>query len=318
MFRTTGFEGNSLNLNTIFKPSINFGIQNNCQVYESEREDLVFWCHSFRQKGFLWMISETRHFGTNKACAAVKSSACLPEEINGKWSVWNTQEDTWNDANNVKITLIASDASEWGVDAESYSVDFGSQSFDESGSEIEPGKSCYVLNWNKRPLGWSIVGDADKKNAYVHSIGKRINVERGLRVRDQIIAVNTQNMVDKPHEFILRTICEETFPLHIVFRTPDSKHPLDDPEIQSFFAKVSDRDNEVELARRTLADIEQGGTKWKKEETVMTRMQHWWRSMCEYQQNEILYLLKNFESEKKLQKKYPLTPIQKAWLLEHF
>jgi len=72
----------------------------------------------------------------------------------------------------------------------------------------DSGDGSYTLSWECKPLGFSIVMDTTGKNAYVSSIQKVENCEKGLRLAAQIIAVNGTNVIDKPHGDILKLIKE--------------------------------------------------------------------------------------------------------------
>jgi len=76
----------------------------------------------------------------------------------------------------------------------------------------------YSITWNKKPLGFSIVMDTSGQNAYVSSIQRPENVGKGLKLAAQIIQINEQKVVDKPHAEILDAIKKAKEPITLKFQ----------------------------------------------------------------------------------------------------
>jgi len=76
----------------------------------------------------------------------------------------------------------------------------------------------YSITWEKKPLGFSIVMDTSGQNAYVSSIQRPDNVNKGLKLAAQIIQINDQKVVDKPHADILDAIKKAKEPITLTFQ----------------------------------------------------------------------------------------------------
>lgn len=76
----------------------------------------------------------------------------------------------------------------------------------------------YVLEWKKKPLGFSIVMDTTGNNAYVSSIQKKSNVEKGLKLAAQIISVNGIDVKGQTHSKILEQIKSASLPISLGFQ----------------------------------------------------------------------------------------------------
>lgn len=76
----------------------------------------------------------------------------------------------------------------------------------------------YSITWESKPLGFSIVMDTTGRNAYVSSIQKPDNLEKGLKLAAQIIKINGQDVKQKKHSEILETIRSATLPMELTFQ----------------------------------------------------------------------------------------------------
>lgn len=76
----------------------------------------------------------------------------------------------------------------------------------------------YQITWESKPLGFSIVMDTTGNNAYVSSIQNTRNVDNGLRLAAQIIAIGNNDVEDMKHDQILGMIKKATCPLTLTFR----------------------------------------------------------------------------------------------------
>lgn len=106
----------------------------------------------------------------------------------------------------------------------------------------------YEIEWPGKPLGFSIVMDTTGKNAYVSSIQKSLNVERGLKLAAQIVMVNGDKTEDKLHNEILNKIKNAKTPIKLRFKprsfanNPDaSKKDATPPFLQFDGAKVNQK-----------------------------------------------------------------------------
>jgi len=78
--------------------------------------------------------------------------------------------------------------------------------------------AAYAITWNNKPLGFSIVMDTTGKNAYVSSIQKASNKEKGLRLAAQIIKINKESVKNMEHKQILTKIKQASLPIELVFQ----------------------------------------------------------------------------------------------------
>merc|ERR1719244_2239399 len=76
----------------------------------------------------------------------------------------------------------------------------------------------YEIEWAGKPLGFSIVMDTTGKNAYVSSIQKEMNVQRGLKLAAQIIKVGDKNAQGVKHNDILDMIRRAKAPISLTFQ----------------------------------------------------------------------------------------------------
>jgi len=93
----------------------------------------------------------------------------------------------------------------------------------------------YVIEWESKPLGFSIVMDTTAKNAYVSSIQKESNKNKGLKLAAQIIEINGENVKNVDHKQILVKIKQAQLPIKLKFQprsfANDPKHNQEDEEI---------------------------------------------------------------------------------------
>jgi len=78
--------------------------------------------------------------------------------------------------------------------------------------------SEYTIKWEAKPLGFSIVMDTTGRNAYVSSIQKQENLQKGLKLAAQIIKINGHNAKQKKHGEILELIKKATLPMLLTFQ----------------------------------------------------------------------------------------------------
>lgn len=78
--------------------------------------------------------------------------------------------------------------------------------------------NTYTLEWESKPLGFSIVMDTTGKNAYVSSIQKEANKQRGLKLAAQIVKINGENVKNMEHKKILEKIKKATLPIKLMFQ----------------------------------------------------------------------------------------------------
>jgi len=76
----------------------------------------------------------------------------------------------------------------------------------------------YTITWNSKPLGFSIVMDTTGRNAYVSSIQKQDNLQKGLKLAAQIIKINGNDAKQKKHGAILDLIKKATLPMTLTFQ----------------------------------------------------------------------------------------------------
>jgi len=76
----------------------------------------------------------------------------------------------------------------------------------------------YTLEWDAKPLGFSIVMDTTGRNAYVSSIQKQENLKKGLKLAAQIVKINNQNAKGLKHAAILDLIKGATLPMRLTFQ----------------------------------------------------------------------------------------------------
>jgi len=77
---------------------------------------------------------------------------------------------------------------------------------------------AYTISWAKKPLGFSIVMDTTGKNAYVSSIQKQENKNKGLKLAAQIITINKEPVKNLDHKVILNKIKAAKLPITLVFQ----------------------------------------------------------------------------------------------------
>lgn len=78
--------------------------------------------------------------------------------------------------------------------------------------------NTYEIIWDTKPLGFSIVMDTTGRNAYVSSIQKKENLQKGLKLAAQIIAINGTNVKGMKHQKILENIKGASLPMTLVFQ----------------------------------------------------------------------------------------------------
>lgn len=76
----------------------------------------------------------------------------------------------------------------------------------------------YTIEWAKKPLGFSIVMDTTGKNAYVSSIQKQENKNKGLKLAAQIITINGEPVKNLDHKVILNKIKAAKLPIKLQFQ----------------------------------------------------------------------------------------------------
>lgn len=76
----------------------------------------------------------------------------------------------------------------------------------------------YEIEWEKKPLGFSIVMDTTGRNAYVSSIQKEDNKKKGLKLAAQIIAINGTDVRKMDHKIILGKIKSAQLPIKLRFQ----------------------------------------------------------------------------------------------------
>merc|ERR1719273_1599648 len=79
-------------------------------------------------------------------------------------------------------------------------------------------KGSYAITWESKPLGFSIVMDTTGRNAYVSSIQKQDNLEKGLKLAAQIIKINGENVKQMKHGDILDRIRNARIPMELTFQ----------------------------------------------------------------------------------------------------
>lgn len=79
-------------------------------------------------------------------------------------------------------------------------------------------RGVYEITWREKPLGFSIVMDTSGKNAYVSSIQRAPNVQKGLKLAAQIIKVNGVGVKDMMHSDILTKIKQAKLPMTLTFQ----------------------------------------------------------------------------------------------------
>jgi len=99
-------------------------------------------------------------------------------------------------------------------------------------AEAGDAKGVYMIKWEKKPLGFSIVMDTTGKNAYVSSIQSDINRNKGLKLAAQIVAINGTNQRDRKHTDILQSIKSAQLPITLKFQPRSfANDPKDDDEL---------------------------------------------------------------------------------------
>lgn len=76
----------------------------------------------------------------------------------------------------------------------------------------------YEITWVSKPLGFSIVMDTTGRNAYVSSIQKDSNIEKGLKLAAQIVKIGENNVKQMQHSKILDFIRKEPLPMTLTFQ----------------------------------------------------------------------------------------------------
>lgn len=76
----------------------------------------------------------------------------------------------------------------------------------------------YTIRWEAKPLGFSIVMDTTGRNAYVSSIQKQENLEKGLKLAAQIVKINGVDVKQAKHADILNKIREAQIPIDLTFQ----------------------------------------------------------------------------------------------------
>jgi len=76
----------------------------------------------------------------------------------------------------------------------------------------------YEITWISKPLGFSIVMDTTGRNAYVSSIQKEENIEKGLKLAAQIVKIGETNVKQMQHSKILEFIRKEPLPMKLTFQ----------------------------------------------------------------------------------------------------
>lgn len=85
-------------------------------------------------------------------------------------------------------------------------------------SESRSSTEEYSITWKSKPLGFSIVMDTTGRNAYVSSIQKQENLQKGLKLAAQIIRINGEDAKQKKHGAILELIKKATLPMTLTFQ----------------------------------------------------------------------------------------------------
>lgn len=82
----------------------------------------------------------------------------------------------------------------------------------------EEASQQYTITWDTKPLGFSIVMDTTGRNAYVSSIQKQDNLQKGLKLAAQIIKINGNDAKQKKHGAILDLIKKARLPMTLTFQ----------------------------------------------------------------------------------------------------
>jgi len=82
----------------------------------------------------------------------------------------------------------------------------------------EEDNGAYTITWQSKPLGFSIVMDTTGRNAYVSSIQKQENLQKGLKLAAQIIRINDENVKQMKHGDILDRIRNAALPMELTFQ----------------------------------------------------------------------------------------------------
>lgn len=98
----------------------------------------------------------------------------------------------------------------------------------------------YEITWESKPLGFSIVMDTTGRNAYVSSIQNQKNLERGLKLAAQIIAINGVDVKQQKHAKILDQIKKATLPMVLKFQP------------RSFATEPADQEPQEEVTEKGL------------------------------------------------------------------
>lgn len=86
-------------------------------------------------------------------------------------------------------------------------------------SFVDLGKE-YTAIFNSKPLGFTVVQDAEENNARVSKINTRKAVEIGVKVGWHVTAVNGQYVFGLKHKEIVTVINKAIFPINLRFRRP--------------------------------------------------------------------------------------------------
>lgn len=142
----------------------------------------------------------------------------------------------------------------------------------------------YEIEWEKKPLGFSIVMDTSGKNAYVSSIQDTKNIEKGLRLAAQIVAIQGKSVVDWKHDAILKLIKETKTPpkLKLAFKQrtfaneKEKEAQNEVPEVLKFDGAPKERANRVngyfELKQKKV----NGKHTWHRKDTETDKIVVWW------------------------------------------
>jgi len=135
----------------------------------------------------------------------------------------------------------------------------------------------YTIEWEEKPLGFSIVMDTTGRNAYVSSIQKPENMSKGLKLAAQIIKINNQNVKQKKHGEILDIIRHAKLPMKLTFQPrsfananpsgDDNSGQVEVPETLLFGGAPESSSNRVDGLFLLQQDKEINGRKyWKRKD----------------------------------------------------
>lgn len=131
----------------------------------------------------------------------------------------------------------------------------------------------YTLEWDKKPLGFSIVMDTSGKNAYVSSIQDTSNIEKGLRLAAQIVRINNTDVVDWKHEKILGQIksteASKNKPMKLSFRQrtfANEKEKENTPEVLKFQGAPKEKEHRVNGYFKLIKSMHDGCHMWQRDD----------------------------------------------------